>query len=196
MGENNDIDLMEHELNTRQPNMHHSDQDYSPEKILFEGGPSQIININKFTICGFIFLFAIICPFLYREAIEQNYPDIRDHLMLACKVLFFLPIFGSIWIWLVVRCHRYTITNETLKEVEGVFSRKTEILQLYRVKDITFEQPFSLRMFGCGNIVLDTSDKTTPIVVVYAVRSPQALIDIITKRVEFMRTAKGVREID
>lgn len=169
---------------------------YDPEQILYHGGPSQIININKFTICGFLFLLAITAPIIYREAIQENYPDIKDILLLVSKILFFISPLYALWSWLEVKCHRYTLTNENFKEVDGVFSRRTEILQLYRVKDLTFEQPFSLRMFGCGNIVLETSDKTTPIVVIYAIKNPKPLIDLISRRVEYMRTLKGVREID
>ena len=50
------------------------------------------------------------------------------------------------WKWLVVRCTEMTLTNQRLKIRSGVFSRKTNELELYRVKDTTLDEPFILRL--------------------------------------------------
>ncbi len=39
-------------------------------------------------------------------------------------------------------------------------------LELYRVKDIVLNEPFLLRLVGLSNIVLVTSDRSTPVFVV------------------------------
>ncbi|MDA0780981.1 MAG: PH domain-containing protein [Rickettsiales bacterium] len=168
-----------------------------PEKLIYEGGPSQIVNFNVYTVCVIIFLFAIFAPsfwdkFLANSTISQY----RDYYILVCKAFFFVPIVWAFWVWLVIRCHRYRITTERIHEKEGVFSRSTDELELFRIKDITFLEPFALRMFGCGNVVLDTSDKSTPMVVLYAIKDGQKLIDVLRKHVMEMRIRRGVHEID
>lgn len=166
------------------------------ERTVYQGGPSQVLNYNTFTVCALIFAVAIIAPGIYNNALAKQFPDYKNVYMLVSKAMFFLPLLWSFWVWLELRCHRYILTTETFQEVRGVFSRRTDILQLYRVKDMTLEQPFTLRMFGCGNIVLDTSDKTTPIVLLKAVKQPRNLMAMLSRNVEIMRTLKGVREID
>lgn len=166
------------------------------EKIIFRGSPSQIVNFNSFTLCAILFVLILFLPSLVNKYLADLLGNFTNHVMLAIKFLFFVPAIWAFWIWVKVKTHRYTITTERLMEEYGVFSKETNELELYRVKDITFIQPFSLRMFGCGNVVLDTSDKSTPIIVMHAVKDGRKLLDRLRHQVQLMRDRKGVREID
>lgn len=111
----------------------------------------------------------------------------------------FLTGFGvvyAIWQVMVVKTTRYTVTDERFLDESGVLSRTIETLELYRVKDIQVLQPLWLRPFGLGNVRIESSDKTTPTSMLYAVKGPLEAAKIIRTRVEEMRTAKGVREFD
>jgi uncharacterized membrane protein YdbT with pleckstrin-like domain len=119
-------------------------------------------------------------------------------LYVLCGLLCFLivPLFIALWRWMVTRCTRYELTSQRIFLSTGVLSKKTEVLELYRVRDLDFEQPFFLRLFKLGNINLRTSDLTSPQFVFHAVREPRALSDQIRKNVEACRVAKGTRELD
>ncbi len=112
----------------------------------------------------------------------------------ACLLL--LPIPFAIARWLQVRCRVYTLTTERLRITAGVLSKRTDDLELYRVKDHALEQPLLLRMLGLGNIQLMTSDVSNPQVVLPAIRNPSAVRDLIRQHVESRRTARHVRELD
>ena len=75
-------------------------------------------------------------------------------------------------------------------------SIKTDELELYRVRDYKFEQPFFLRLFSLGNIVLQTSDKSDPQVVLSAIPNGEELREKLRTHVEACRMKKGVREVD
>lgn len=107
-----------------------------------------------------------------------------------------IPVFYAIWRWIELRCYRYRLTNERLAIMQGVFSRRMEELELYRVKDITFEQPFFLRLFGLATLVLDTSDQSRPVVLIRAIPRAQELREQIRRDVERLRREKGIREFD
>jgi len=107
-----------------------------------------------------------------------------------------VPIFIGLWRWLVVRTTRYELTTERLKTSQGVFSKKLDELELYRVRDYKLDQPFLLRLFGLGNITLQTSDRSHPEIVIRAIRESEALRDQIRGAVESCRTRKNVREVD
>ena len=97
---------------------------------------------------------------------------------------------------MVVNAHVYTLTDQRLRETTGLLFKHTEELELYRVKDISVEQPPRQRLVGRGRVILRTSDRSTPIVVLNAVPGALAVADLLRDRVERCRVAKGVREID
>lgn len=116
----------------------------------------------------------------------------------VCGLLFWLiiPIGVALWKWLEIRCTQYTLTTQRLSLRTGVFSKKTDEIELYRVKDTQLQEPFFLRMFSCGNIILLTSDHTTPMLVMGAIPDAAEVRERIRALVEMQRTAKRVREVD
>ena len=64
------------------------------------------------------------------------------------------------------------------------------------MRDYKLEQPLSLRIFRLGNVVMQTSDKTTPTVILRAIHDAESVRENIRTHVEACRMRKGVREID
>ena len=112
----------------------------------------------------------------------------------ACVLV--VPIPWALWRALVTRNTRYALSDQRLKTTRGVFNRITDDLELYRVKDTHFQQTFWQRMVGIGDIVLSTSDTTTPVVVLAAIRDAEAVRERVRALVEQRRDAKRVRELD
>ena len=113
---------------------------------------------------------------------------------LTCFLI--VPIFIALWHFLKVRSHQYELTSERLKITDGIFSKNIEALELYRVKDVSLSQPFSMRIFGLENIRLVTSDHTTPQIDLDHISQKIGLADKIRSCVEKRRDQKGVRELD
>jgi uncharacterized membrane protein YdbT with pleckstrin-like domain len=119
-------------------------------------------------------------------------------LYVVCALLFFLviPVLYAIWRWIETRCHRYSVSDQRVRVTQGVLSKRTDSLELYRVKDVVLLEPFWLRLFGLGNVELRTSDMTSPLLVLRAVPEPAALREKVLLAAEARRDAKGVREMD
>ena len=117
---------------------------------------------------------------------------------IACGLFFFLvlPLFYALWKWLELRCFEYELTTERLRISHGVLNKEFDELELYRIKDTSMTQPFFLRLFGLGNVVLVTSDKTTPELAIEAVGDPTQIREMIRGQVERLRDEKGIREVD
>ncbi len=113
---------------------------------------------------------------------------------LLCWLVF--PLFIMLWRWLEVRNIRYELSTERLKTRYGVLNKKMDELELYRVRDYKFEQPFFLRLFGLGNVVLQTADRSNATVTLRAIRDGENLREQIRAAVEACRVAKRVRDID
>lgn len=113
---------------------------------------------------------------------------------LFCWLVF--PIFFALWKYFEVRLRTFEITTQRLRVRSGVLSRRVEEVELYRVKDSTFIQPWYQRMFGLGNVVINTSDITTKVVTFPAIKDAEAVRNQLRHHVELRRDAKRVRETD
>jgi uncharacterized membrane protein YdbT with pleckstrin-like domain len=107
-----------------------------------------------------------------------------------------VPIFIALSRYLQTKNKIYELTTERLKITEGIFSKVTDTLELYRVKDLETRQPFLYRMFGVENVQMNTSDTSSPFIFIEAIPSVVGLGDKIRNQVEAIRAQKGVREID
>ena len=107
-----------------------------------------------------------------------------------------IPIFYAVWKWLDLKCFRYEISDQRIRLHRGVLSRRIDSIELYRIKDVTFEQPISMRLVGIGNVVLSTSDTVTPGLTIYGVPNAETLREKILQATDRLRDRKGVREMD
>ena len=113
---------------------------------------------------------------------------------LFCWLL--VPILFALAYYLQTRCKVFELTTQCLKITSGVFTKVTDTLELYRVKDIETRQPFLSRLVGIENVQLTTSDVSSPFVLIDAVPSSVGLADKLRNQVEIIRQQKRVREID
>lgn len=119
-------------------------------------------------------------------------------LYLFCLLFFWtiLPIFIGLWSWLQVRFRSYALTTERLTVESGVLNRTTDSLELYRVKDWRINRPLMLRIFGLGNLQLETSDRSHPTITIYGIQDVDNVAALVRTHVEAMRIQRGVREFD
>jgi membrane protein YdbS with pleckstrin-like domain len=107
-----------------------------------------------------------------------------------------VPIFFALVRYLQTRCKIFELTTQRFKITSGVFTKTTETLELYRVKDIQTRQPFFSRLVGIENIQMTTSDASSPSVLIEAVPTSVGFADKLRNQVEIIRQQKRVREID
>jgi uncharacterized membrane protein YdbT with pleckstrin-like domain len=121
---------------------------------------------------------------------------------LGCFILCFLfcwlivPIFIGLRRFLETRNEVYELTTERVKMSRGIFSKVTETLELYRVKDIETLQPFIYRIVGLENIKVNTSDLSSPLILIDGIPQEVGFADKLRNQVEIIRAQKKVRELD
>ncbi len=136
------------------------------ENLLWSGTPSQVTNLGTFVIWGILACTLVLAP---------------------------VSLILIIWKYLEVKNQVYELTNQRLKMHSGVLSKKIEEIELYRVRDTQFEQPFFLRLFGLGNVILFTTDSTSPEIILPAIPNAQGVREQIRNAVEETRDSKRVR---
>ena len=162
------------------------------ETTVWKGHSSQVLNLKSFLACGLIALF-LLAALVMMVRVNETIPSL---FLWTDLLLLLVPLGFLLREWLKLQSRVYELTTERFLITRGIFSRQTDTMELYRIKDLTVLQPFFLRLFSLGNIVLQTSDRTTPIFVIEAVSAPKELSDLVRKQVEACRDRKRVGEID
>ena len=98
--------------------------------------------------------------------------------------------------WSVVRNTVFTLTTERLRIRRGVLNRTTEDLELYRVRDTRLEQTFFERLFGLGEVILYTTDASTPEIHIPWLKDAELLRETVRRFAEERRDAKRVRTFE
>lgn len=114
--------------------------------------------------------------------------------LLFCWLLF--PFVIALYLYEHTKHTVYVITDQRLRVYSGVFIKRIDDVELYRVKDTIFLQPFFLSWFGLCNIQLITSDATWGDSMLAGITNGRMLREKIRYIVEKAREKKGVKEID
>jgi uncharacterized membrane protein YdbT with pleckstrin-like domain len=132
------------------------------------------------------------------ETIWKGTPSAAVDFWLNLSCLLILPIPWALGRWILRRNELIEITNQRLRITRGIFSKRTDELELYRVQDITFLQPFVLRLFNMGTLLLTTGDVSSPELRLEGIPADSNLRDRLRDAVEACRDRKRARvtEID
>ncbi|MBW8323805.1 MAG: PH domain-containing protein [Prolixibacteraceae bacterium] len=166
--------------------------------VYFKSRPSQLINLETFLLT----ILAAPVIMLMDEILKQQLPfslipeKLTVHLYRFPVYLGAFVLLNLVYKVLQVYCIRYEINAEELRYYSGIFRRKHEYVELYRVKDFSVERPLIYRLFGLGNLIIYNSDKATPVFRLDAIRDPEEKYKILRGLVELNRREKHVFEVD
>jgi uncharacterized membrane protein YdbT with pleckstrin-like domain len=168
---------------------------HSDETHIWRGHPSQWTNLGVYLLCLILAvgILAVYFSIPKSSVAADGRPLPVSSLVLAALLI---PALIALIRWIFTRCHVYEVTSERIKITHGLVSRRTNELELYRVRDYALVEPFWLRVVGRGNVVLITSDRLTPEVVLRAVPQARQLKDQIRTHTEKMRQRRGVRDLE
>lgn len=135
------------------------------EKLVWEGQPSQFVNLWIYIFCGFTFWLII-------------------------------PLIVALIKWLEIVHLHYILTTERLRIISGILTKRIDDLELFRVKDTSYIEPFLSRKFKCGNVIVYSADSSHPTLKLHAVPNAYQLREKIRKLVLAERQKRGISEID
>ena len=127
------------------------------------------------------------------QTLWKGTPSAALNFWLNLSCLLVLPIPWAIASWIQRRNNVIEITDLRLRLTRGVFSKRTDELELYRVRDITFLEPFILRLCGKGTLVLTTGDATSPELRLEGIPSDLTLRNALRDAIESCRDRKRAR---
>lgn len=103
-------------------------------------------------------------------------------------------LFGLYRFWFI-RCVFYTITPEIIRIRRGIFFKRTDQVELFRVKDYILTQPFLLQIFGLMNLTLKSTDPENPVIWLRGIPASD-LVDTLRGYVQKARLNNKIYEIN
>ena len=88
---------------------------------------------------------------------------------------------------------RYALSEDRLFVSVGFLNIKDDEILLYRVRDIDTSRNLWQRLFGVGTVVVMSSDKSMPNLVLKNIKAPVGVKEIIHEQVEEMKIRRRVR---
>lgn len=76
---------------------------------------------------------------------------------------------------------------------KGLLNVQQEEILLYRIRDLGASQSLWQRIFGVGSIIITSTDKTTPQLLVKNVKQPFEVKELIHENVEKLKIQRRVR---
>ena len=85
---------------------------------------------------------------------------------------------------------KYSLSEDRIFLQTGLLNLEEEEILLYRVRDLSVKRSLGQRMFGVGSVLVHSSDKSMPHLLIKNVRHPGAVKEQIHQQVEKMKIAR------
>jgi len=111
-------------------------------------------------------------------------------------LFFSFGVLGCAWYRLLyIRSYCYQITAEVIRVSKGIFFKRTDQLEMFRIKDYIVTQSFLLQLFRLMNLTLKSTDPENP--VLWLTGIPESdIIGTIRDRVQEARKNNNIYEIN
>lgn len=155
---------------------------YDNEEVVWEGSPSQIVNLGGFIFWGLVFAAAGVGLVLWNAGLKEQYTPLIDQVVrYSIYGLLIVGVLNVLMSYLTVRCERTVITRNKIKEAKGITSifRQELFCEMSEVSDIKSPPAGLMGLFGLSTLVLETKDADQPIIRIRAIRNRDELVQKI-----------------
>ena len=109
--------------------------------------------------------------------------------------LSFFSAFFAFYRFVYIRKITYIITPEIIRITRGIFFKRTDQIELYRVKDYILTQPFLLQLSGLMDLCLKSTDPENPVIWMRGIPASN-LVDTLREHVQDARQHNKIYEIN
>jgi hypothetical protein len=152
---------------------------YDNEEVVWEGSPSQIVNLGSFIFWGLVFAAAGVGLVLWNAGLKEQYTPLIDQVVrYSIYGLLIVGVLNVLMSYLTVKCERTVITRNKIKEAKGITSifRQELFCEMSEVSDIKSPPAGLMGLFGLSTLVLETKDADQPIIRIRAIRNRDELV--------------------
>jgi len=163
------------------------DQLESDRKMLYTGIPSWKAYLGYYVAAGFLAVIAIAVMRMIRGAETSKMTQVLDVLIPVAAAVIFM--FGMN---LYRRSIRFRVTNTVIETERGLLSKRIDVLQLWRCRDVAYKQNIVDRVLGIAHIEVYAQDATTPMIEIVGLPASRQLFEQLRDSIELQRQNKNV----
>ena len=159
----------------------------SDKRLLYSGVPSWKAYLGYYVAAGLAALIAIAIMRALSDASTSTGSKILGVIIpiaAAAVYMFGLTIYR--------RSIRFRVTSTVIETERGLLSKKIEVLQLWRCKDVSYRQNLIDRILGIAHIDVFASDVTTPHIEIVGLPASRQLFENLRDSIELQRQNKNV----
>ncbi len=157
-------------------------------RVIYGGTPSWKAWYGRYMLAGLLAVVGVAGGAALYVKLEQHKPVglIAGAALVVASLVLFVAV------ELKRRATKYRLTSRTIDVEEGVLSRRIETLQLWRVRDVTFEQSLTQRMLGVATVRVVAHDDTSPQLLLSGLQDGRRVFEELKVAVDQARQTRNV----
>lgn len=156
-------------------------------KMLYDGSPSWKAYLGYYLIAGFVALLMMtILRWKDGSGAELGTKLLDVIIPIAAAVVF------GFGLQLYRKSIRFRVTNTVIEYERGMLSKRIDVLQLWRVRDVVYKQNLVDRILGIAHIEVVAQDATNPDLEIVGMPASRQLFEQLRDSIEIQRQAKNV----
>ncbi len=161
--------------------------DRAERKLLYEGHPSWKAYFGHYLVAVFIAIVVMAIKSMIDGAGAPLMTKVLNVLVpLAAAAVY---LFGlTLWRHSV----KFRMTNTVIEHERGFLSKRIDVIQLWRVRDVSYRQNLVDRILGIAHIDVIASDATTPSLEIVGLPASRQLFENLRDSIEIQRQSKNV----
>ncbi|MCF7954200.1 MAG: PH domain-containing protein [Phycisphaerae bacterium] len=178
------------------------------DDVLFRVRPSMFASIGLFFKTAILFGLSGV---LYNVRIEQYVKDFAvdrfeftenqyimfsSYRILAAVVVAILAVLIFALKIIILKSTAYEVTPDRIEWERGLFNRKIDNVDMFRVVDMKLHRSITDCLIGIGTVTLFTKDETDPEFDFYKVRNPRKIFNVLKKASLDADTRQGVIHLE
>jgi len=157
-------------------------------RVIYGGTPSWKAWYSHYMLAGALAVVGVAGGI----ALYVTQPDYKLAGLIGGAVLVVASLVLFVTVELKRRATKYRLTSRTIDVEEGVLSRRIETLQLWRVRDVTFEQSLTQRMLGVATVRVVAHDDTSPQLLLGGLQDGRRVFEELKVAVDQARQTRNV----
>lgn len=153
-------------------------------EMLYEGHPSWKAYVGYYLLGGMIALFVLVLWLRLSGTAMQKTLGVLVPTALAAVYYLGLHLWRN--------SIKFRVSNTVIEFERGVLSKRIDVIQLWRVKDVVYRQSLVDRILSIAHIQVVTSDATNPNFDIVGLPASRQLFENLRDSIEIQRQAKNV----
>lgn len=155
-------------------------------KVIYTGVPSWKAYLGYYVFAAFAALVLIVLLPRVRTdpATSTRILDVVVPIAIAAVFAFGLNLYRQ--------SIRFRVTSTLIETERGLISKRIDVLQLWRCRDVAYKQNLIDRMLGIAHIEVYAQDATTPMIEIVGMPASRQLFERLRDTIELQRQHKNV----